>query len=64
MARFIVTTDERVSGHYRVYAEDEKAAREKFIQKYGETSLIDWRDVHQINYMAYDVEVEKVEQCP
>lgn len=57
MAHFIVTTWEHVTGTYVVEADDEAAARAKFERP---RHLIEWEDVDQTNYAAFDLEVRSV----
>lgn len=56
--QFVVTTRETVEGTYLVTAESEEAARAKFDRQPGR--LIDWAGVDQTDYMAYEVEIDKV----
>jgi hypothetical protein len=55
MPAFIITTDEDVSGTYRVEADDEESARAAF----GDPG-IDWARVEQISYDAYSLDVTTV----
>ena len=54
--KFIVTTQERVTGTYEVEAESKEAAEAMF-----DKPPWDWENVEQLDYLAYLCEVDKVE---
>lgn len=55
MPKFIVKTEELVTGTYLVEADDEQAVRAKF----GDPK-IDWANVEQSDYQAFSCEVQSV----
>lgn len=58
MPKFIVKTEEHVTGTYLVEAADEAEARSRF--RDDRLPHIDWTQVEQIDYMAYTCEVQSV----
>lgn len=59
---FEVVTEERVQGRYLVQADDEDGARAVFERRQGR--LVDFDRAAQIDYMAYEVDVESVTPRP
>ena len=59
--KFIVETWEEVSGTYEVEASSLEEAKAKFTS--GDPSrLIDWTGVEQIDYQAFEVNVNRIKE--